>query len=418
MPETKEEYFKKLIDIESSKQAKIISEMQSRLDSKAIKLQESLFKMIRDKFLDNLATDDAGNLIYNHSNLVKVWQVTSIFEMFKEKSFNPAVFEFGKDLLSIVDLESGYFKAIDLNISLNKTLNLISQQIGIDFKTGALIKDSYLYRLAEGTQVKDNIVNLVLQNISAKSSFNDLKTRLQNLVEGDKNTNGALQQYLRTYAYDTFSQVQRSIELNVADTYGFNTFVYMGDVIKDTRDFCLERVMGVFTRDDLEEWQTMDWQGKNWDIPVELSLGGYNCRHFLKWIPDEAAQYFKNDENNIYDKFAEDIIDDPNSTVELSGEDANKVIDKFTNNINKYLKSNNITNYMYSQESFTGYSHYLNTKLGKIRLSDHEIPRKAAIYQPAIKNVIIDNFTTKKEAFNKIRNLFKFIDTNKDKLFE
>ena len=292
MAETKEEYFRKLIDAETSKQVKIISEMEARLDEKAIKLQKELFELIKDKYLDNLATDEAGNLIYNHPNLVKVSQVTNIFNQFKEKSFNPAILEFGKDLLSIVDLEGDYFKAIDANISIEKTFKLISQQIGIDLKTGALIEDSYLYRLAEGSQVKDDIANLVLQNVSAKSSFRDLKNSLQTLVEGDETTNGAMQQYLRTYAYDTFSNVQRAVDLNIADTYQFNSFIYSGDIIKDTREFCAERINGIFTRDDLAEWSTMDWKGKNWDVPVEISLGGYNCRHTLMWIPDEAVEYF------------------------------------------------------------------------------------------------------------------------------
>ena len=101
------------------------------------------------------------------------------------------------------------------------------------------------------------------------------------------------EQYLRTYAYDTFSNVQRSFDLNIADTYQFNSFIYSGDIIKDSREFCIERVNGVYTRDDLAEWSTMDWAGKNWDVPVEISLGGYNCRHTLMWIPDEAVEYFK-----------------------------------------------------------------------------------------------------------------------------
>ena len=175
---------------------------------------------------------------------------------------------------------------------MEKTTDLISKQIGIDLKTGKLIEDSYLYRLAEGSQVKDDIANLVLQNISAKSSFRDLKNSLQTLVEGDETTNGAMQQYLRTYAYDTFANVQRSVDLNIADTYQFNSFIYSGDIIKDSREFCIERVNGIFTRDDLAEWSTMDWKGKNWDVPVEISLGGYNCRHTLMWIPDEAKEYF------------------------------------------------------------------------------------------------------------------------------
>jgi hypothetical protein len=124
-------------------------------------------------------------------------------------------------------------------------------------------------------------------------SFQELRKGLETLVKGDETTNGEMQRYLRTYAYDTFSHIQRSIDLNIADTYGLNSFVYFGDVIKDTREFCLQRVNQVFTREDLESWQGENLAGKNDDVPVEISLGGYNCRHKLNWIPDEAAEFLR-----------------------------------------------------------------------------------------------------------------------------
>jgi hypothetical protein len=206
----------------------------------------------------------------------------------------------------VVDIEAGYFGAInkqfDFNINLDKTADLISKQIGIDLKTGELIPKSYLARLVDGAEVRNQVQDLILQNVSAKSSFKDLKANLQTLVEGDPTTEGSMQQYLRTYAYDTFSNVQRSVDLNIADTYGFNSFIYSGDVIATSRAFCVggdgfeNKVGQVFTRDDLAEWEGQDWAGKNPDVPVEISLGGYNCRHTLMWIPDEAVDYLKESE--------------------------------------------------------------------------------------------------------------------------
>ena len=287
---------KKIIEKEAAKQVEALAAMEEKLGKEAVRLQTELYRELVDKYLDALQTDEAGNILYNSKNLGYVNDLNKTWHTFQDKHYLPVINDFAKDLLSIVDIESTYFnaigKAFDLDIAMEKTTDLISKQIGIDLKTGKLIEGSYLYRLAEGSQVKDDIANLVLQNVSAKSSFKDLKSSLQTLVEGDETTNGAMQQYLRTYAYDTFSNVQRAVDLNIADTYQFNSFIYSGDIIKDSREFCIERVNGIFTREDLAEWSTMDWKGKNWDVPVEISLGGYNCRHTLMWIPDEAVEYF------------------------------------------------------------------------------------------------------------------------------
>lgn len=302
---------KKIIEKEAAKQVEALAAMEAKLGKEAVRLQTELYRELVDKYLDALQTDEAGNILYNAKNLGYVNDLNKTWQTFQDKHYLPVINDFAKDLLSIVDIEATYFnaigKAFDLDIAMEKTTDLISKQIGIDLKTGKLIEDSYLYRLAEGSQVKDDIANLVLQNISAKSSFRDLKDSLQTLVEGDETTNGAMQQYLRTYAYDTFANVQRSVDLNIADTYQFNSFIYSGDIIKDSREFCIERVNGIFTRDDLAEWSTMDWKGKNWDVPVEISLGGYNCRHTLMWIPDEAVEYFKEGGKPVKEEEVEEV---------------------------------------------------------------------------------------------------------------
>jgi len=288
---------KKTIEKEAQKEIEALAAMESKLGKEAVRLQSELYRLLVDKYLDALQTDSNGNVLYNSKNLGYVNDLNKTWQTFQDKHYLPVINSFAKDLLSVVDVEASYFTAInkqfDFNINLDKTADLISKQIGIDLKTGELIEDSYLYRLADGSEVKNQVADLVLQNVSAKSSFKDLKANLQTLVEGDETTDGTMQQYLRTYAYDTFSNVQRSVDLNIADTYGFNSFVYSGDIIKDTRDFCAERAGNIYTRDDLAEWSTMDWAGKNWDVPVEISLGGYNCRHTLMWIPDEAVSYFE-----------------------------------------------------------------------------------------------------------------------------
>ena len=286
---------KKIIEEEALKQLKAIEAMETAFNSEAIRLQKELYQLLLDKFIESLATDESGNLLFNTKNISRVNDLNATWAAFQEQHYRPAVIEFAKELISIVDIEAGYFLAVgkefDIAMNFAGTTELISKQIGIDIATETITEGSYLDRLLQGSQVRNQVADLVLQNVSAKTSFTDLKKSLETLVRGDETTNGAMQQYLRTYAYDTFSNVQAAIDLNIADTYKFNWFTYSGDIIKTTRPFCRDHLNGVYNREDIARFQEEDWAGKNWDVPFEISRGGYNCRHQLMWIPEEAVAY-------------------------------------------------------------------------------------------------------------------------------
>ena len=292
--------YRKLIEKEAAKEIAAIEAMEAKLGKEAVKLQSELYRLLVDKYLDALQTDEAGNVLYNSKNLGYVNDLNKTWQTFQEKHYLPVINDFAKDLLSIVDIEAAYFTAIgsqfDLNLSMGNTLELLQQQLGINLKKGTLIEGSYLDRLFQGEEVKAKVADYVMANVSTKTGFKELKSGLDELVNGSAEVDGAMTQYLRTYAYDTFSHVQGAIDNQIADTYGFNSFIYQGDVIATTREFCAERAGGVYNRDDIAEWEGMDWAGKDWTLPFEQSKGGYNCRHNLRWIPDEAVDYFKETE--------------------------------------------------------------------------------------------------------------------------
>ncbi len=106
---------KKLIESEANKQVKELARMEAKLGRQAMALQRELFDIIRDKFLDSLQRDAAGNLVYNAANLNRINDMVRTWDYFREESFRPEVLNFGKDLLSIVDVEAGYFAGFTFN---------------------------------------------------------------------------------------------------------------------------------------------------------------------------------------------------------------------------------------------------------------------------------------------------------------
>lgn len=94
---------------------------------------------------------------------------------------------------------------------------------------------------------------------------------------------------------------ERSISIAKAEEYDLQLFLYAGDIIETTREFCRERAGKVFHVDELDEWDNEQ------DLPVEQYLGGYNCRHSIDFISVLAAERYEKSDK------AQEYIDDVQS---------------------------------------------------------------------------------------------------------
>ena len=72
----------------------------------------------------------------------------------------------------------------------------------------------------------------------------------------------------------------QEVQLFKAEDAGMDSFLYIGDIIATTRDFCRRRVGRVYTKAQIESWN-FPWAGKSG--PALTHRGGYNCRHH--WQP-------------------------------------------------------------------------------------------------------------------------------------
>ena len=56
---------KKIIEKEAQKQIEALAEMEAKLGKEAVKLQSDLYRLLVDKYLDALQTDESGRILYN-----------------------------------------------------------------------------------------------------------------------------------------------------------------------------------------------------------------------------------------------------------------------------------------------------------------------------------------------------------------
>ena len=190
-----------------------------------------------------------------------------------------------------------------------KSFNEQGQAVLGTFDTSAKLADNEMWK-ATIKQAQTNVVSLfdeaavenviskpiadiLTQSISSSVKFSDAVQQIKDFIEGNNEIDGRLVKYAKTYARDAFANFDRSFTQLVNQEYDIQYWEYAGGTVKDTRDFCKERVGRVFTTEEVKEWASLDWQGKNPATNASnifTLLGGYNCMHTLLPVSKERAK--------------------------------------------------------------------------------------------------------------------------------
>lgn len=275
--------------------------LEDQYESEALEMQRRLFRYFDEATLSKLELDASGNIAASARNWRLVRNMDDAWGSYQNRFMNPTFKGIGDDMIGITALSRASFAHILPDVittvdHMTEARNMILQQLGLTAGRGgalSFIPDGFLDRLAQGNDIRDALKELARQNITASSSFRDFYRRFHDAIQGNEQVNGAMQRYFRTYVYDAFSGVHASYDNYVARAAKLDKFIYAGTIIADSRPFCVEHCNRIYSRKDLAEWETQDWKGKNRQVPVIISRGGYNCRHQLAWITDEMAQQLK-----------------------------------------------------------------------------------------------------------------------------
>lgn len=142
------------------------------------------------------------------------------------------------------------------------------------------------------SQTVAKIAQSVYDAVVVGMPFSKLSNQISAHIVGYKDIAGRpLTQYAGTYAHDAIMSYSRTLNEMGAGNAGLTDYWYYGDVIRDSRPFCVERAGKVFTRAEVEAWNDMSWAGKSGN--VWTCLGGYRCRHHLRAVRREWVEGIK-----------------------------------------------------------------------------------------------------------------------------
>jgi hypothetical protein len=134
-----------------------------------------------------------------------------------------------------------------------------------------------------GQAAQDRITQGLFDMIAAQSPIDDFINTIKGALTGHVDIKGRpLASYAEVYANDAVMNFYNLVHVEKGRAAGLREMLYIGSVMKNTRDFCLERVGKVFTVDEINSWDH-DWSGKRG--PALIYRGGWNCRH--TWQPVE-----------------------------------------------------------------------------------------------------------------------------------
>jgi hypothetical protein len=289
---------------------KDIAEWIARFESDFEELTKSLEKQLRlaeANLLRRVLADilpllkiEDGLIKNTAANMARANMIERVFLEVESDDIQAIVKRYSEALLDITGMNAEYYILTGSDAekvsAIAKSSELIRTVVGLD-KNGNLLNNGYLYRLAKGEAVREQLRQYLLTSIASRQNVNAFQKGLKSLISGTKEIDGAIVGYWRRYAFDQFAQVREIDNLHFAEELGLKWFVYQGGVIPTSRDFCKKKNGRVYSdQEAIRDWpkdpDLIDKKTVAQYRPL-IDRGRYNCRHFLMWISEERANELK-----------------------------------------------------------------------------------------------------------------------------
>jgi hypothetical protein len=284
--------------------ADFIEKRKQLLEQRVAALQLTLFDKIFTEYLSSLKVED-GNLSTDEQNYNLVHNLDKIYQQFNQTD-NAGVFKTVlSDMHGIVDANITYFSNIDAERTKSyeqEARTITNKSLGLD-EAGNLIKGGYAYQFIKSQAVLTAIKKITTKAIASRQDFVSFRKDLKDFITGSAETTGALQQYYRANAYDTYHKVNELTADKFADQLSLNYFIYNGGLKPTSRPFCVHydgRIVfapefAALRYDELSDRMRIGIPNGSkaqgvWN-PL-LDRGGFNCEHQKDWITDVVANRF------------------------------------------------------------------------------------------------------------------------------
>jgi hypothetical protein len=294
-----------------------LDELRTKLEKSVLKLQSNLFEQAVAEIIPRLdvkngVLQDTAN---NYRLISELDKLYNSFNVLVAGTLLPQIVK-GTDALSVMN--NGYFKSIleelpgrfdKITASAKKITDL---RLGL--RGGKMVRGGFLMSMlkSDPTEFKQFMSKAITSQVPTKDFINGIKT----MLVGNEDKIGSMQRQFQRFAYDVYSQYDAAYNKSMADEFGMKYFIYNGNLIKDSRDFCAAHYNKVWSIDETKDWST--WTPAEGEYPAGyvikakdiysvpsyigfpgydplIDIGGYNCRHMINYISDGLAKKWRPD---------------------------------------------------------------------------------------------------------------------------
>lgn len=272
-----------------------IERRQLVVDRAVHRAEKDLFALLVSDLLGRLSVRD-GKIEATEYNYKLLARIDAVFDTFRREVLTNTLPEFVNALFSVVAMTGELYTGMEAEATLNaiaKDNAVIRAAIGID-PSGNIVQGSALWEVSTASQVRSDLKIVVLRSIRSGATLGEFTRAVRDFVTGTPQATGRLRTYWRTYAYDLFNQVQEAKNEQFRRGLNLEWFLYVGDVIKDSREFCRKKAGRIFAIKEADaEWpKDRDLIGRGSAIPYtpRIDRGRWNCRHRIRYITEEMAE--------------------------------------------------------------------------------------------------------------------------------
>lgn len=272
-----------------------IDKRQRALGRKLTGLEKELFALLQLDLFGRLEFEK-GKLVNSVENIALLVRIDRVFDRFRQQFLTGVLRDYVADLLEVSALTGEMYEGMATEALLRRITRdnaVLQAAIGVT-NSGNVVQGSLLWEISQSNQVRQGVKNVVVSAIQSGQTLREFTRALRDYVQGSPGASGRLVTHWRTYAYDVFNQAAEVKNEQFRRGLDLEWFIYVGDVIKDSRDFCRKKAGGVFAVIEADtEWPNdPDLIGKKSGIPYtpRIDRGRWNCRHRIRYITEEMAQ--------------------------------------------------------------------------------------------------------------------------------
>lgn len=275
----------------------IISAADTNYTAAMIKLQASLYDDLLVT-MKRLETDQDGYIIQNSGNRSVLDDLEGkVRDAYGGRSFQVIVSKYVSSITKIEDGNQQYFSGISSSFKPTRIFLNNLQKGAIDTVENIVLGDGLQ------SQVVNPLLDILNQNVNAGGKYPGFLEQVRSYVLGNEKVDPRALSYSRVYLNNILFQYARSYQQGVTADLGLEWYLYSGDVMDKSREFCVARAGKYFNQSEIESWANLQWKGKD-PLTTESSIfilcGGFSCKHQL--IPVHETLVPADDKSRVVEK--------------------------------------------------------------------------------------------------------------------